>query len=72
VARIEIRGGQLLAALVIRAEDPEAVEGIADERVSLVNMGRALAKRVTVIPATGLRSTGAGVLDLVGELIPAG
>jgi hypothetical protein len=66
VALIQIRGRQFLPVLIIGAEDAEAVE-----RVSLVNMRRALGERVTVIPTTGLRSAGADVLNLMCEFIAA-
>jgi hypothetical protein len=39
VTRVEVGGDEFFSVLVVRAEDPEPVEGVADERVSLVNMG---------------------------------
>src|ERR1700730_11094734 len=42
VAGIEICAGQLSPVLIVRAVDPEAIERVANERVSLVHVWRAL------------------------------
>src|SRR5262249_25126395 len=72
MALVEVGARPLVAVAIVRAEDPEAVERVADQRVALVDPRHTVAKRVAMITPARLRAAAARVLDVIGELVVAG